>query len=386
LRAFSLTLLILTVLLSCSAEDSPALCIEECSQTQICDEETGLCIDKPGEEVVPVNASLLFDAGTRAGVLYVVVYDRALGGFLYGMRAEDGDEVKWRLAAGAEFDNPFYTPRAKLLFAGNKPLALLELDYGALFLVREISGQWTAEPLLALDGSLSHLDAVYIPDVGIHMCIGDEQGDLLFAGFEGQTLTGPDKIQLPPEFGAAAVPGSIVRLAGTTIIAAARPKGLLSISTSNETGWNASVIDPDVRPAAIACEQTDDGLITTYLDRDTGQLKYASGDSASVSIQLVDEDVLSVDTELPAAALRLALGGVESGKTFLAHFHFTEMELHLSELSATGSWKSVGSAAYQTAFVPSLGMDGAGNPFISGIVAPPPGQTGPGRFEIVHLP
>ena len=374
------------LLLACGTDAVPDACPDECPAPLTCDEATGLCHDLGNKPVPAKNITARFDADRKDGQFHALVYDRLVGAFLFGTMSDSGPpDMDWELVATASFDDPLYMPRVKLLFSPGTALALLELKPGAVSLATKKADSWSIEPLLQLGENLSLLDAVYVPEIGFDMCASDENGRLLFATWDGDYLASPEEIVLAGQSEGVAPPAAVVRLAGrTTILAAGTMQGLLSLSRSQDTGWTAQILDPDVSPVAIAVQQTAGGLVAAYLDGETGDLLYASGESDQVAIQLVDTDIVSEEFLEDFAPHRLALEtDAITGTVYLAYFHQGDMALHLRRRKAPDQWPLVAAQGFDNTFVPALAFTSKGVPVGAGVRLPPAGQTGPGVFEIV---
>jgi hypothetical protein len=370
--------------------DDESACTPACDESQLCDPDTGLCVDPTTPPTLEkTNLSPQFDAHPGAEGLSLLLFDRTASRFLFGHAAnEDLSEVRWEEVARAEGTSPLWLPRTRLLAAAPGAVALLETEPGVVSAAFRLEpDHWLLLPaIVVLDGPLALLDALYAAASGFTICAGNAHGELYFAAGEADHVSLPSPITLGEGQGGARVPAMLARFAGrTTVVAAAGSQGLVSLSPSGEGPWAVTPIDPEARPAAVAGLQAGDGFLTFYLDQNTGGLKVASGESDTLQIATIAAGVFQPGDCSEHAPCRIALLGSPSVEAPLAaFFHHGKQSVELLALDPVADdWAPVASIARGAPFVPALGVSTTGDPMAAGLVPPPAGQTGRGLLEIL---
>lgn len=377
----------LFALVACSAGEGVPRCDGACESGQFCEPESGLCIPRPDTDDGNANISPYFDAYMSEGRFHVVVFDRLWGRFLYGEQESPGADFTWETIAVLPGEDPLFVPRLTLLQSPGQPKVLMEMGAGSLYLAGQTASGWLLEELFTLPSPLTHLHGFWDLEAGAHICVGDGNGKLLYASSLDQVPFDPTLVELADDLGTPAAPCVVALLGGKkTILSAARPAGLLSISWKQESGWTGTVIDEDAVVGALAHRHTAYGLVIAYLDIATGALKYATSESGLVSVFVADPGAMLPADSGPQLPFGLSLASdAGSGKVYLSYHNRIEDVLYVRDLEASGTWGTFAELPSAALHFPALGIDQSGHPALAAVQFSPPGTLDAGSFNILSI-
>jgi len=155
---------------------------------------------------------------------------------------------------------------------------------------RRIEG-WNNDWSWHIPNPLEHLSATVARNGAVHLCASDSSGVLRYGVFQGGQAIAVEEISTTADNLTPTGPCRVLSLSDRVLIlAAARPRGLVSLSFTDESGWKSTVLDPQASPVSLAADMDERGLVLVVLDGVSGQLLVLGEGTQPSGMSVLDPD------------------------------------------------------------------------------------------------